>query len=150
MTYWYDVGGDRCWMQNDHLIDFDDSTRPTEDVMRRNAIRGNLRFVPPGTGNLISSMVEADRHRPIIDLDIPHMYVPSSTTGHGHLYLDGLEMNDATHFTFMAMLHHYGVVKDGTLAQVKAHNMTLARPPHVRKRYASTPPGSRPERVDLW
>lgn len=27
-------------------------------------------------------------HAPLFDLDIPHFYYPSSTQGHGHLYLD--------------------------------------------------------------
>jgi len=27
-------------------------------------------------------------HGPILDLDFPHRYVPSTTPGHGHLYLN--------------------------------------------------------------
>lgn len=42
----------------------------------------------PEEANLISSLTTAGTHRPILDLDFPHRYVPSSTPGHGHLYLD--------------------------------------------------------------
>lgn len=38
--------------------------------------------------NLVSSRTTSGWHRPILDLDFPHRYVPSTTPGHGHLYLD--------------------------------------------------------------
>lgn len=39
--------------------------------------------------NVVSSHVYGQRtHAPIIDLDYPHAYVPSTTPGHGHLYLN--------------------------------------------------------------
>lgn len=39
--------------------------------------------------NVVSSnVIGTRRHLPIIDLDFPHRYIPSSTPGHGHLYLD--------------------------------------------------------------
>lgn len=40
--------------------------------------------------NVVSSHIVGSRkHAPILDLDFPHRYVPSSTPGHhGHLYLD--------------------------------------------------------------
>lgn len=39
--------------------------------------------------NVISSHIVGSRkHAPILDLDFPHRYVPSTTPGHGHLYLD--------------------------------------------------------------
>lgn len=38
--------------------------------------------------NLVSSKTRTGKHLPIIDLDFPHKYVPSSTEGHGHLYLN--------------------------------------------------------------
>lgn len=42
------------------------------------------------TANLVSSHVvdSPGKHAPVIDLDFPHEYVPSSTAGHGHLYLN--------------------------------------------------------------
>ena len=54
---------------------------------RRQVLSFQGKFV--GTApNLISSKTTDGRHMPIIDLDFPHSYVPSSQEGHGHLYLD--------------------------------------------------------------
>lgn len=38
--------------------------------------------------NVVSSNLPDGKHAPIVDLDFPHRYVPSTTPGHGHLYLD--------------------------------------------------------------
>lgn len=38
--------------------------------------------------NLISSRCENGKHKPILDLDFRHSYIPSTKPGHGHLYLD--------------------------------------------------------------
>lgn len=39
--------------------------------------------------NVVSSHLVGTRlHAPILDLDYPHRYVPSTTPGHGHLYLN--------------------------------------------------------------
>ena len=38
--------------------------------------------------NLVSSKLSNGKHAPVLDLDIPHALVPSSTEGHSHLYLD--------------------------------------------------------------
>jgi hypothetical protein len=38
--------------------------------------------------NLVSSLLDDGQHAPILDLDVPHRYVASSTPGHGHLYID--------------------------------------------------------------
>lgn len=38
--------------------------------------------------NLVSSIAEDGRQLPVLDLDFPHHYVPSSTEGHGHLFFD--------------------------------------------------------------
>ena len=43
----------------------------------------------PAQANLVSSHLEGSRlHAPIIDIDFPHRYVPSTTSEHAHLYLD--------------------------------------------------------------
>lgn len=39
-------------------------------------------------GNVISSHTAEGKHLPVIDLDYDHEYVPSTTPGHGHLYLN--------------------------------------------------------------
>ncbi len=45
----------------------------------------------PDTANAITSAVAGTAgrlHRPVLDLDVPHRYVPSTTPGHAHLLID--------------------------------------------------------------
>lgn len=125
----------RRWMKDDYLNTYDDtpSTKLTAERFRMRAKKGNLRFTEEGEGNLISSMVELNLHRPILDLDFPHAYVPSSTPGHGHLYIDHILMDDTEYFGLLASLHHFGIVGKGSVEQFKAHAMSLVRAPGVKK-----------------
>ena len=43
---------------------------------------------PLEEANLVSSITTDGRQMPVLDLDFPHTYVPSSTEGHGHLFFD--------------------------------------------------------------
>jgi hypothetical protein len=69
---------------------------PTLNVVRpeafwRSLLRRDLtEFSAVGTDstNLLSSrLVGTRQHAPILDLDVPHVCVPSTTPGHSHLYL---------------------------------------------------------------
>ena len=45
--------------------------------------------VPEEKANLVSSATGVgDWHLPVLDLDVPHRLVPSTTEGHSHLYID--------------------------------------------------------------
>lgn len=88
-TYWYswDLGlhdeplmkSLLTYRQKKNRIDL--ATLPRSDKALREQI---------GTteSNLISSKTDDGRQMPVIDLDFPHSYVPSTQAGHGHLYLD--------------------------------------------------------------
>lgn len=129
-----DPGLDRSWMQNDFLDAFSDSEKVTIDLAKRRARKGNLRFVDPGQGNLISSMVAPDKHRPVIDLDMPHVYVPSTTPGHGHLYINNVVLDDMQHYLLIQTLVQLGIIGQGSRVQLDAHGLSLTRPPHVKKK----------------
>ncbi|HVT63463.1 MAG TPA: hypothetical protein VHD33_08265 [Legionellaceae bacterium] len=49
---------------------------------------GKYDYAKKDEANLLSSECKDGLHRPVIDFDIPVKYVPSSTEGHGHLYID--------------------------------------------------------------
>ena len=124
----------RRWMMDDNLaMTAESSLRLTAETFRARAKIGNLRFVEEGEGNLVSSMVELGQHRPILDLDFAHQYVPSSTEGHGHLYIDHLLMDDTEYFGLLSSLHHFGILGRGSVEQFKAHAMSLVRAPGVTK-----------------
>lgn len=129
-----DPSMDRLWMQNDFLnIYRDESGDVTREGLQRRARQGNLRFVERGEGNLISSMVAPDQHRPVLDLDMPHIYVPSSTPGHGHLYINNVVLNDMAHYVLISTLVELGILGPGSRVQLDTHNMSMTRPPHVKK-----------------
>jgi hypothetical protein len=133
-----DIAKDRQWMQNDFIDVFLDSGETSTHVFKERAKLGNLRFVEKGKGNLISSMVRPEVHRPILDLDKPHAYVPSSTPGHGHLYLD-VTLNEMEHYLLISTLVQLRILGRGSQHQLEAHSMSLTRPPHVKKKETSEP-----------
>ena len=82
-------------MQVDNLNDTEGQKQSGDIVAQKfleRAKEGNLRF--DSGGNLVSSFVGAfgkdqePLHAAVIDLDVFHHYEPSSTPGHGHLYLN--------------------------------------------------------------
>lgn len=82
--------------------------------------------------NIVSSLTEDGTHAPVLDLDIPHRYVPSSTPGHGHLYLD-VELDWNTYVALLAQLHACGVIGSGFFYWSLRRQATFVRPPHVKK-----------------
>lgn len=133
---WLDDFRGRKRMQLDNL-NHDASIHASYDKIgaeriRERATNGNLRFVKRGEGNLISSLIAPDMHLPALDLDLDHLYVPSSSPGHGHLYLT-TPLSTARYHTLLSVLYSYGIVQRGILYQVEAHGMTTVRQPHVKK-----------------
>lgn len=60
------------------------------DLGRDFRLNDGRKRVPLAEANLVASTLQGEpgKHMPVIDLDVPHYYVPSSTEGHGHLYID--------------------------------------------------------------
>lgn len=123
---------DRIHMKQDAIPDVDSGEMVDEDLIRETSKKNNLRIVPPEDSNLVSSLTTSGMHKPIIDLDIPHVYVPSSTDGHGHLYLN-VAMSHSDFETLLVTLNHYGIVGEGSVHQLRATGVALARTPDVRK-----------------
>ncbi len=62
--------------------------------------------------NLISSLTTSGKHKPIIDLDDPHIYKSSSTLGHGHLFLN-IEIGRIRWWVLMCGLYVGKVIEPG-------------------------------------
>ena len=64
--------------------------------------------------NVISSDSSADPnvHYPVIDLDVPVYLIPSSTSGHGHLYIN-VGMTFEAYKNILVALADAGVVEQG-------------------------------------
>lgn len=80
----------------------------------------------------IGSGWRAGMHAPVIDLDMAHHYEPSTTPGHGHLYL-----NQAMSFEAMTeildVLAKHGVVQSGFRDATKQRGWAAVRTPWTRK-----------------
>lgn len=82
--------------------------------------------------NLTSSYLHGSKlHAPILDLDGAHMYVQSTTEGHGHLYLP--PMSRWKMFLILFALYVGGVIEMGNFWWSVRRGGTFVRLPHVPK-----------------
>lgn len=108
--------------------------------------------------NLISSEVfEVDGtkfHQPLLDLDMRAQIIPSSTPGHGHLYIDKILAHDAYH-KLLTALRDAGIIEHGIVEQFERHGATTLRLPHIKKEpepeviKKADPPGE-PSEQEMW
>jgi len=86
------------------------------------------------SANIVTSesAIREGRFYPILDLDCEHAYVPSSTSGHGHLYL-GVEMDEKTWRRFMKAMEEFGIVGLGYQEAGARRGYDSARLPWVTK-----------------
>ncbi len=101
------------------------------------AKRDDRECVDESRANLISSLCGDGSHMPVIDLDIPHRYVESSTPGHGHLYLD-VPMSWESFEALLDALHDAGVIEAGFWRLSKLRKAAFVRRLGVRKVDADT------------
>lgn len=89
----------------------------------------------PDDANLVTSRYKGEgieTHALLIDLDIEHVYVPSSTEGHGHLYVK-TTMGRGQWQSLMAALCKAGVISDGYYSASINRGFSSLRPPWVKK-----------------
>jgi len=82
--------------------------------------------------NLIGSICDDGKHMPVLDFDLPARYVPSSTPGHGHLYID-VPMTWEQHEAILVALRDAGVIQPGFANASIARKATMCRPEWVKK-----------------
>lgn len=88
--------------------------------------------------NLVSSLLENGAHSPVLDLDFSARLIPSSTEGHFHLYLDGLEIPWDRYEPLLKALADAGVIGEGY-----AHH-SIERGQSVLRREGVTKRGGKP------
>jgi len=82
--------------------------------------------------NLISSLTDEGTHMPIIDLDFPHHFEQSTTSGHSHLYID-VEMSRLRLFVLLWALYFAGVIELGHFVWTLRRGASFVRIPGVQK-----------------
>jgi hypothetical protein len=73
-----------------------------------------------------------DIHKVFLDLDCEHWYVPSSTPGHGHLYIN-VNMRRKDLDWLMGQLYRFGIVSSGWKGQLENRQANTFRLPWIKK-----------------
>lgn len=113
------------WRLSEHIDDKDD-----EDY----AGDSEEKLAHPDDANLMCSdvTVSGNWHMPVIDLDVPVRFIPSSTPGHGHLVL-GKVMSKKKYFALLDALVDAGIVESGFAQASKDRGYSAVRPPWSKK-----------------
>lgn len=74
-----------------------------------------------------------EMHRPILDIDMPVTVIPSSTPGHGHLYIDK-KLTWEDYSKLLNVLAEVGIIEEGYAAASIARQHTAVRLPWVKKK----------------
>lgn len=104
----------------------------------------DVRDAPPGNpgrrttesldeAEVVSSKLKGSkRHAPVLDLDISHTLVPSTTLGHSHLYLD-VPMSWWKYRVLLEVLAWTGIVQKGYVRASVRRGHTDVRLPWIKK-----------------
>lgn len=71
-------------------------------------------------------------HMPVLDIDIPHHYEPSTTPGHGHLYLD-VRLSWPEYRKLLLALEEARIIEPGYVGASIDRRATFVRLPWVKK-----------------
>lgn len=82
--------------------------------------------------NAITSATVTGKHKLVIDIDFPMYIVPSSTPGHGHLYIDK-EIEWPRLVEILGALADAGIVEEGYAAASIDQGFTTVRAPWTKK-----------------
>lgn len=85
-----------------------------------------------GSPNIATSLTYDGWQAPTLDIDIPCEFVPSTTPGHGHLYIDK-PMSYDDYVYLVEALVHVGIVEQGVLYSLKQRGFTGVRLPWIKK-----------------
>jgi hypothetical protein len=72
------------------------------------------------------------KHRVLLDLDVPHVYVPSTTAGHGHLVID-VSLGWTDYMKLLIQLSSIGILQEGFVNATAKRGETWLRAPGIMK-----------------
>lgn len=125
------------WARNNkaYYVDFSKALPDsTKDVQSNKPLPANVGW----NANVLSSeKMDAPEswptHTIMLDLDVPHKLVPSSTPGHSHLYID-VDLDPHRYEALLVALRDAGIIQTGILQQFDVHGATFLRLPDVKKK----------------
>lgn len=80
-----------------------------------------------------------ERHAVLLDLDVPAVIIPSSTEGHGHLYID-VDCSWGNYRNLLDALARCGVIESGYAQASKRKGASYLRLPWVKKQKQGVDP----------
>jgi hypothetical protein len=90
---------------------------------------------PDDDYNLVTSKVTSwhgDKHMPVLDIDVSHELVPSSTDGHSHLYIN-VECDWNDYVEFLEAAAKIGLLEEGYVNASINRGFTAVRKPGLVK-----------------
>lgn len=78
--------------------------------------------------------VLSNLHKPVLDIDVPAILVPSSTPGHSHLYIDHAMPWD-NYVKVLKALGEVGILQPGYVRASLQRESTWLRLPWIKKEY---------------
>lgn len=113
----------------------------SEEIETDNVAKILRDHTPLHESNSIGSRVVSDTgryighyvaHKPVLDLDMDVLVLPSSTPGHHHLYIDhAMPWNEYS--LLMNVLAHVGILQDGYVRASHHRSESFLRTPWTRK-----------------
>jgi hypothetical protein len=114
------------------VVDFSDDSEKieTDDVAKV------IREAPLAEANSVSSRYISGSklvlHKPLLDIDVPAMLVPSTTPGHHHLYIDvAIAWED--YAELLKLLGRLGILQTGYVRACLEREASWLRTPWTRK-----------------
>lgn len=87
---------------------------------------------------MVAEVGDTKYHKILLDLDVEHHYIPSSTTGHAHLYINKV-LNHEEYRELLRVLKKYGILGEGTASQIDRDGCTSLRLPGIQKEIKNGP-----------
>jgi len=81
---------------------------------------------------MTSKVLGSEMHKPVLDIDLPVMVLPSTTPGHFHLFIDK-EVEWSVYCRLIQVLVDAGIVEEGYYSAALRRGYTAVRLPWVRK-----------------
>jgi len=126
-------------------------TRPSEtaDLEQANLITSKVAGQPEPTIDPFFGLLNGgDRHKVVLDIDLPVTVLPSTTPGHHHLFIDH-EVAWDDYVNLLEALVTCGLVEPGYVNASKQRGYSCVRLPWVKKVEPPEPIPATPDTVDL-
>lgn len=114
----------------------------SEEIETDNIAKIERDFLPLTEANSVGSLWtppdwsagfgDYGKHKPVLDLDMDVLVVPSTTRGHHHLYIDYL-MPWHDYSLLLKVLAHVGILQNGYMHASEARRESWLRTPWTRK-----------------